>query len=191
MSDKAHQLPEAQAPLGDKLDTELLTVSSVQVLRQRIQLCGAGDVETAIAAGGTGGLAINSYGVGFRRLANRSALQTFVSAVVFNNTNTQDLSSTEFVCGPYQKAILYVDAAIAGNPTAINIGLDFADVFSSPTSTDWHLHLAERVRITDFTIQRIALELSSPGQMVRTRLDSEGTTATDTITVTLTAEFFS
>lgn len=191
MSNKALQLPEAQTPLGDQLDTELLTVSATQVLRQRVQLTGSGEGATDIAAGGAGGLAIDSYGIGMRRLANRSALQTFVSAVVFNNTIVQDLSSTEFACGPYQRAILYVDAVIAGSPVALNVGLDFADVFSSPTSSDWHLYLAERKRITDFSIQRFALELSSPGQMVRTRLDAEGTTATDTITVTITAEFFS
>jgi len=189
MSDKALQLPEAQTPLGDKLDTELVTVSSAQVQRQRIQIAGLDPLARAVVDDGA--IAIDAYGLAVRQLANRSALQTFVSAVTFNLANVQDLSATEFACGPYTKGILYLDAVIAGNPTALNVGLEFADVFTSPVTADWHLHLAERVRITDFTIQRIALELSSPGQIVRTRLDAEGTTATDTILVTLTAEFFS
>ncbi|MCP4878333.1 MAG: hypothetical protein GY896_23005 [Gammaproteobacteria bacterium] len=189
MSDQAHQLPEAQAPLGDKLDTELVSVSSVNVLRQRIQLAGANELERASVSNAA--LAIDAYGLAVRALANRSSLQTFVSAVTFNNVTTQDLSSTEFACGPYKKAILYVDATIVGNPTALNIGFEFADVFTSPVSADWHLHLAERVRVTDFSIQRFALDVDSPGQLARTRLDSEGTTAIDTITATITVEFFS
>ena len=190
MSDQPLQLPEAQTPLGDLLDTELVNVSSVNVLRQRIMVTGASELERARVS--NGGLAIDVYGLAVRQLANRSALQTYVSAVTFNNVTLQDLSSTEFACGPYKKAILYCDITITGNPTALNIGFEFADVFTTPVTADWHLHIAERVRVTDFSIQRFAIEMSSPGQLARTRLDAEGTTATDTIVVNnLNVEFFS
>jgi hypothetical protein len=190
MSDSPLQLPEAQAPLGDKLDTELVTVSSVQVKRQRVMIAGASESERAAVS--NAGLAIDSYGLAVRRLANRSSLQSFVSSVTFNNTTTQDLSSTEFACGPYQRAILYCDITITGSPTALNIGFEFADEFTSPVAADWHLHIAERVRLVDFSVQRFALEMSSPGQLARTRLDAEGTTTTDTIVVNnLNVEFFS
>lgn len=189
MSDQPLQLPQAQSPLGDQLDTELVTVSTVNVLRQRIQIAGLDPLARAVVE--NGGIAIDAYGLGVRLISNRSALQTFVSAEVFNNTKSQDLSSVEFACGPYKRAILYCDVAITNNPTALNIGFEFADVFSSPTANDWHLHLAERVRVTDFSIQRFALELSSPGRLARTRLDAEGVDATNTITATITAEFYS
>ena len=189
MSDSAHQLPEAQSPLGDQLDTELLTVSSVQVKRQRVQNCGAGEGATDIQEGGSGAMAIDAYALAIRKTLSRSALQTFVNAVTFNVT-AQDLSSLEFDVGPYTKAILYVDAVITNSPTALNVRFEYADVFSSPAATDWHIDLANSVRITDFTEQRRALIMPVPGRLARTRLDAEGTDGSNTILVTLTAEFY-
>jgi len=188
MSDKALQLPAAQTPLGDQLDGELLTVG-VPVVRQRVQNCGAGEGATDIQEGGSGAIAIDAYGLGVRPIRARSTLQTFETAVVLNVT-TQRLSTLEFDCGPYDEAILYLDAVIAASPTALNVAFEFADLFVSPTSTDWHIDLANRVRITDFTEQRRALILPAAGRIVRTRLDGEGTDGSNTITVTLTAEFY-
>jgi hypothetical protein len=116
-------------------------------------------------------------------------LQTFVSAVIFNVT-TENLSSLEFDIGPYDKAILYLDAVAAGSPTALNVGFQFADVFTSPLAADWHTDLANRLRITDFTEQRRAILFPAAGRIARTKLNSEGTDGTNTITVTLTVEFY-
>lgn len=186
MSDSAHQLPEAQSPLGDQLDTELLTVSTVQVKRQRIQLCGSGEGATDIVEGGSGAIAIDAYALAIRKALSRSALQTFVSAVTFNVT-TQNLSALEFDTGPYTKAILYLDAAIsAGSPTALNIAFEHSD----DGGTDWFIDLENRVRITDFTEGQRSLIMPAPGLLTRTRLDSEGTDGSNTYLVTLTAEFY-
>jgi len=189
MSDKALQLPLAQTPLGDQLDGELLTVG-VPVFRQRVQLCGSGEGATDISSGGIGAVAINAYGVAIRSLRSRSALQTFALAVVLDDSPIQDLSSLEFDCGPYDMAIMYLDAAIAGSPVALNVAFEFADVFVTPAAADWHIDLANRVRIPDFSDPRRSLIVPAAGRICRTRLDAEGTTATDTITITLTAEFY-
>lgn len=191
MSDKAHQLPAAQAPLGDFLDTELLTVNGESVLRQRLQNCGKGEGADDIQEGGIVALGIAQYGLGVRVIPGRSTLQTLVSAVVFDDVKVQDLGALEIDCGPYSKAILYLDLVIsAGAPTGIRIGLEFADDFSSPVDADFHLLTADRVNITDFAIQRTAIIIPASGRLVRSRLDADGTTASDTITATVTAEFF-
>ncbi len=184
MSDKALQLPLAQTPLGDQLDGELLTVG-VPVFRQRFQACGAGEGATDIQDGGDAELPVDAYGLGVRLVRGRSALQTFETAVVLNAT-TQRLSSLEFDCGPYKKAIIYLDAVIAASPTALNVAFEYSD----DAGANWFIDLANRVRITDFTEQRRALIMPVPGALVRTRLDGEGTSGSNTITVTLTVEFY-
>lgn len=189
MSDATLQLPEAQAPLGDELDAELLTVSTKQVKRQRVQVAFAGETATDLAGGGAVPQATNALGLAIRRVRDRSAIQTLLNAQILNAT-TQRLSAS-FDCSPYTKGIFYLDLAVsAGAPASITLSFEFSDDggttwFQFFDADFWPLTIQD-LENAPFTR---AFAFQCPGRLVRARADAP-TDASNTITVTLTAEFF-
>jgi hypothetical protein len=174
---------------GDKIDAESLTVAATPVLRERVQLAGVADTE--IARVDDVPLATNLFGLGVRRIMDRSSIFTLHSAVTIDNSPSSDSASLVDV-SLYREVLLYIALQRSAAPPTKFI---LAPEFSDDGGTDW---FEDRDNLFEFTdMQEVA---ESPnflrlfhrvpiiGRDFRTTISGEGLDATHAFTVTVTAE---
>lgn len=171
---------------GDKVDAESLVVSSQNVLRQRGQISGASALEVARVFNGA--LAESAYGLGVRKLPGRSGVTSVFAAQVLNASTTANSSLID--CSPYAYANFFADIQRSNNPTFVEFEFEFSD----DGGTDWFRVEELNRRFNDMSIittsspgLRRAWQIPIVGPDMRVALLG-GTTGSDTITVTLTAE---
>lgn len=173
---------------GPQLDTELLTVASQQVHRERNQVAGVNDDD--IATVNAAAPATSEHGLSVRKLLNRSTVQTFQSSVTLNATTFNN--SASFDSSPYERALVYIDSTIsAGSPTELRVRAQFSD----DGGTTWHNLDDEPWGDLTFPAGAfpilICKELRVMGRLIRFRVEGVGTDGSNTIDVTITAEFMS
>lgn len=186
MSDGVIELPVGAG--GEKLDAEGLLVATINVLRQRIQLAGRGEGATDIAEGDIGAMATTQYGIGVRRITDRSLIQDFHAAQVLNNT-TPNANSSNFDSSPYRYALMYLDVARANNPTSLEVILQFSEdagvTFFDYQGDGFPMLFADINNLPKLKVFQIPII----GRLTRFRIVGNGVTASDTLTVSLSAEF--
>lgn len=174
---------------GDKIDAESLTVASTQVYRERVQVAGAADTE--ISRVDDAPLATNAFGLGVRRITDRSSIATLFSAQAINATPTAQSSNQDV--DQYLKARLYVNVQrSAAEPDRLIIRPQFSD----DGGTDYFDDEAQTIELTDMTQiptsggYEFSFVIENLGRDFRLELEGVNTDATHTFTVTVTAEFF-
>lgn len=170
---------------GQKVDSESLTVEAENVDRQRGQIAGAADVEIARVSNAV--LANNAYGLGVREITQRSAIQSLHAAQVLDNAPTFANSSLLDVSA-YTLAAIYLNIAIANNPTSLQVIHQFSD----DAGTTWFDYKDLDRLFTDMSLTPILVCYQIPliGGDFRLRIVGKDTTASDTLTVTASAELY-
>lgn len=170
---------------GAKVDSESLSVSGNNVDRQRGQIAGAADVEISRVSNAV--LANNAYGLGVREITQRSAVQSLHAAQVLSNSPTNANSSLLDVSA-YTLAAIYLDIAIANNPTSLTVIHQFSD----DAGTTWYDYKDLDRLFSDMSVTPILVCYQIPliGGDFRLRIVGEDTAASDTLTVTAGAELY-
>lgn len=170
---------------GAKIDAESLTVAAQNVDRQRGQIAGAADVEISRVSNAV--LANNAYGLGIREITQRSSIQSLHAAQVLDDSPTFANSSLLDVSA-YTLAAIYLDIAIANNPTSLQVIHQFSD----DAGTTWFDFKDLDRLFTDMSATPILVCYQIPliGGDFRLRIVGEGTAAADTLTVTASAELY-
>lgn len=97
---------------GDKIDAETLTVASSTVFRERIQV--AGSLDTEIAKVLAVPIATDAFGLGVRRITDRSSIVSLFSAQAINATTFAVSAKNEV--DQYLKAMIYVSVIRSATP---------------------------------------------------------------------------
>lgn len=123
------------------------------------------------------------FDVGWSSEFRRQKHVNFLKDIVFNNSITT-AASVAFYCAPYKAAQLFIDLAVASDPTTIQIFLEF-----SYDGVKWfqHVHTPWASLIYEDTAgalkESLHTELVAP--WMRLRAVAVGTTATKTFTLSL------
>jgi hypothetical protein len=174
---------------GVDIDAESLLVDSNPVLRERVEITGAAELE--IAAVKAAAIAADSYGLGVRPIIGRSAITALHTAQVLDDSPTEADSSTQAV-DQYREAILYVHVVRSSSPAE---KLRIVPQYSDDDGTTWFTAEDQVREISDMTIiptsggYYITLHLPILGRDCRLKIQGIGTTSTQTFTVTVTTEY--
>lgn len=170
---------------GKKVDTENLSVSGFNVERQRGQIAGALDVEISRVSNAV--LANNAYGLGVREITQRSAITALHTAQVLDATPVDANSALVDVSG-YTLAAIYLDVAIANNPTSLEVIHQFSD----DAGTTWFDYKDLDRLFTDMSVTPILVCYQIPliGGDFRLRIVGAGVGPSDTLTVNASTELY-
>jgi hypothetical protein len=173
---------------GDKIDAETLTVASTTVLRERVQIAGEADTEIARVDDAPLGTAV--FGLGVRRITDRSSIASLFTSQAINATPTAQSSNQDV--DPYLKAILYVEVIRSSAPAdKLIIRPQYSDDGGTTyyDAEDQTVELSDMTKIPTSVGYRFTMELPYLGRDFRLELEGVNTDATHTFTVTVTAEF--
>ena len=169
---------------GDKIDAESLSVSGTPVLRERTQIAGALELERAAVKAAA--IANDAYGLGMRHVVSRGTITAMQSAVVLDDSPTEDQSSL-VDCSAYRFANIWVSLVrSAAPPTKLILRPQFSD----DAGTTWYTAEEFIREITDMSVvptsggYRIVYEIPILGPDMRMYVEGVGTDATHTFTVT-------
>lgn len=174
---------------GLKIDAEGLTVNSENVVRERVQVAGAADVEIAEVSNAF--IPTENQGIGVRPISQRSSsIQTFIASTVLDDTPTE-VSGTLTGSEDAKAALLYLAITRSASPPT---SLTFQVEISDDAGTDW-FECPELTQVfSDMNLipttgaYRVAIYVPYLGRDTRVRLIGTGTGTTETFTVVLTGE---
>lgn len=172
---------------GDKLDMEVLTISSQNVKRQRGQITGS--LEAQIARVHNGVLAADQYGLGTREIVGRATVAPVFSSQVLNATQFAESSGID--SEDYRVCNFFVNLIRVGAPTGT---FRIIPQFSDDGGTDWFeardfvIQFADTSEIPTSVGLNLCYQIPILAPDMRFRVEATGTDGTNTITVTLTQE---
>ncbi len=172
---------------GDKLDMELLTISSQNVKRQRGQITGA--LEDEIVRVHNGVLAADQYGLGTREIIGRAVVASVFSAQVLNVTQFAESSGID--SEDYRACNFFINVIRTGSPTGT---LKIIPQFSDDGGTDWFEARDFVIQFADMNEFPTSVGLFLCYQIpilapdMRFRIEASGTDGTNTLSVTMSQE---
>jgi hypothetical protein len=129
----------------------------------------------------------SQYETAWQRMFRRMRTIRHVDSVTFNNATTS-YTSDAFYCAPYEKMAIFIDLAVSGTPTRVQIQIQFSH--DGATWFDYIRGPFQALYYEDSAgDQKDCIDADVQGEYVRFVITATGTDASNTFTLTLDGQY--